>query len=216
MSLGFIRDCGFEWFEKQYKGIISRDVKFLNFLTEKAKEAVRSHRISVPISFISIEKPFKIGNIVFEYFTKEFFDKYISYARRKAQEFPNINENDFQTFEVRIRKRYQGVVFGSIIIEAEKQRCIELAKAETEKALMVLQFFSPSAFLPEIPCYFGIMGQTDLPRKYFFIFDNHIPEIQEGTDEHSKYIWPINAREIYEFNKLGLDVASKFNHKKES
>ena len=208
LSLGFIKDCGFEWFEKQYKGIISGDVKFLNFLTEKSKKAVRSHRISVPISFISIEKHFKIGNIAFEYFTKEFFDKYISYAKGKAQESPNFNENDFQTFEVRIRKRYQGVVFGSITIEAEKQRCIELAKAETEKALMVLRFFSPSAFLPEIPCYFGIMGQTDLPKKYFFIFDNHIPEIQEGIDERSRYIWPISAREIYEFDKLGFHVAS--------
>lgn len=208
LSLNFIKDSGFEWFEKQYKGVLPRDVEFIDFLTEKAKGAITCYKVCIPISFISIEKPFKIGNIKFEYFGKGFFDDYISHTKEKAQESQEFNDNSFRIFEMRFRKRYQGVVFASITIEAEKQRCIELAKAETEKALMVLRFFSPSAFLPGLPCYFGIMGQTDLPKRYVFIFKNHIPEIQEGIDERKRYTWPISSYEISEFERLGLKDAS--------
>lgn len=53
-----------------------------------------------------------------------------------------------------------------------------------------------------------MMGQTDLPKRYVFIFKDHIPEIKEGIDEHRRYTWPIRAREISEFERLGLKEAS--------
>ena len=208
LSLEFVKDCAFSWFEKQYKGQISRDDKFITFLTEKAEKEIRNYKISIPISFISIQQPFKVGNVIFEYFKTSFFDEYLAHSKAIYEKSPNFDESDFKMYEVRLRKKYQGVVFAFMNVTAEKSKSIEIVKAETEKALMVLRFLSETAFLPGIPCYFGIMGQTNLPEKYYFIFEDHFPEIQQGVDESRNYIWSISDRQLSLLKKIGLDQAS--------
>ena len=98
-----------------------------------------------------------------------------------------------------------------------QQRCIEIAKLQIEKALTVLRFFSPSAFLPEIPCYFGIMGQTDIPKSHYFVFENEdeIPLVQEGIDERRMHSWSISAHEYSELYKMGLRLASNLIFKED-
>ena len=44
---------------------------------------------------------------------------------------------------------------------------------------MILRFFSPTAFNPEIPSYFGRMGQTDVPKDYALIFNDASFEVIE-------------------------------------
>jgi hypothetical protein len=203
LSLEFIIDCTFEWFEYMYKGLVSADKDFVDFLVQKAEKAIKKLKVSIPISFLSIEKPFKIGNITFEYFKTEFFNSYINHFKSKAQK-----SEGFNIFERNFRNRYQGMVFASISLEAEQERCIEIARFETERALMVLRFFSPSTFIPIIPCYFGIMGQTDIPKSYVFIFENEIPTVDEGTADRRKYVWPISHKGFEELKKLGIGIAS--------
>ena len=72
-------------------------------------------------------------------------------------------------------------------------------------------FFPPSAFLPEIPSYFCIMGQTDLPKKYYFVFENcdEIPSIHEGIDERRMHRWSITAGEFDKISKLGIGLAAE-------
>lgn len=209
LSLDFIIDCAFDWFEKKYKGLLPADNDFVEFIFEEAEKSIQKHKVSIPISFISIEEPFKVGKITFEYFRKEFFDRYINKKKSDAQESDDFNSNNFNIFERNFRRKYQGVVFASMSLEAERRRCIEIAKSETEKAIMVLRFFSPSSFLPQIPCYFGIMGQSDLPRNHVFIFEDDIPEVHEGILERRMYCWPISRRKFAELRELGIEIASE-------
>jgi hypothetical protein len=218
LSQSFIHDCAFEWFEKKYKGTLHRELDLISFLKEKAEGSIKKIKVSLPISFLSIEKHFKVGKVLFDYLKKDFCDRYINNAKSKANEQGKFDENKFKTFETRFRKKYQGTVFASIAVEAEQQKCIEIAKLQIEKALTVLRFFSPSTFLPEIPCYFGMMGQTDIPKSHYFIFEdeNEIPLVQEGIDERRMHTWTISAHEFSEVYKMGLGLASKLIFKEDS
>jgi Apea-like HEPN len=214
----FIYDCVFEWFGKKYTGALQIESDLISFLKEKAEGSIKKYKISLPVSFLSIEKPFNVGNVLFDYFKKDFCDRYINCAKLTASKQDKFDENEFKIFETRFRKKYQGVVFASITIEGEQQRCIEIAKVQVEKALTVLRFFSPSAVLPQIPSYFGIMGQTYIPKNHYFIFEDedNIPSIQEGTDERRMHIWSISTSDFIEINKLGLGLASNLIIKKDS
>jgi hypothetical protein len=210
LSQSFLYECAFKWFEKKYKGTLSAEKDLITFLREEGEESIKKFKVSLPISFLSIEKPFKFGRVSFDYLKKAFCDRYINDAKSKANEQDQFDENTFNIFESRFRKRYQGTVIASITIEAEQQRCMEIGKLQIEKALTVLRFFSPSAFLPEIPCYFGIMGQTDIPKSYYFVFGNEdeLPLIQEGIDEMRMHSWSISAHEYSRLYKMGLGLGS--------
>lgn len=218
LSKSFIHDCVFEWFEKKYKGTLPGDINLISFLKEKAEGSIKKYKVSLPISFLSIQSHFKIGKVLFDYLKKDFCDKYINDVKSKVIGQDKLDEDKFKMFETRFRKKYQGTVFASIAIEAERQRCIEIAKLQVEKALTVLRFFSPSTFLPEIPCYFGIMGRADIPKNYYFIFEgeDEIPSIQEGIDELRMHTWSISANDFSEVYKMGLGLTSNLIFKEDS
>lgn len=211
LSLSFLYDCVFKWFEEKYKGKLPVENDLIRFLKENAEKAIKKCTVYLPISFLAIQKPFEVGKVRFEYLTTNFCDKYISNAKSKISEQGKFDENSFNVFETRFRKRYQGTVFAAITIEAEQKRCIEIAKLSVQKALTVLRFFSPSTFLPEVPSYFCIMGQTDLPKSYYFVFENgdEIPSIHEGVDERRMHRWPISAGEFAEISKMGVGLAAE-------
>ena len=217
LSQSYLADCVFKWFEEKYKGKLSDETNLMNFIKEKGEESIKSFKISLPISFLSIEKPFKVEKVLFDYFTKDFCDRYIGNAKSKRKKHGKIDENGFSLFETRFRKKYQGTVFASIIVEAEQQRAIEIAKFQIDKALTVLRFFSPSTFLPEIPSYFDIMGKTDIPKSHVFSFvnQNDIPLVQESIDERRMHRWSISSHEFSEVNKMGLGLAANLIFKED-
>lgn len=206
LSVESLKATLFEWFQKRYKGELPSSVSFVGYLKERGAEQICARKISIPISYLTIEKPFKIGSVTFEYYTKEFFDQIENHIRKNvADESGRFNEGIRK-----IRKRYQGVVFSSISVNAETEKCIEIAKEETEKALMVLRLFSPTVFVPEIPSYLGMMGKINLPSSYLFIFENGqlLPLIREKLDERKDPKWVIREQDIQNFKNQGLDHAS--------
>lgn len=168
LSKEFLIDITFKWFKDRYTGIIDNSSKYVSYLLEKAENSIQEVKVSIPISFLIIEKPFKVGNVIFEYFPKKFFDEFSEKIEENAKHQKDYDEHRFKEGIIKIRKKYQGIVFSSITNTAEKKRCLEIAIEETEKALMILRFFSPTAFIPEIPSYFGRMGQTDIPKDHDF------------------------------------------------
>lgn len=177
LSFNFIREMLFKWLKEKYENNIETE-EFISYLTQESTRAIKTRKISIPIAHLAIETPFKVGNVLFEYFTKDLFDEMES-------TFKNNHPDDGQSsneYFAKIRKKYQGVVSASISICAEKEKCIEIAKVETEKALTALNMYSPAAFIPEIPSYWGMMGKITVPTTYLFIFENHLPIISECID----------------------------------
>ncbi|MBU1299515.1 MAG: hypothetical protein KKF20_02915 [Bacteroidetes bacterium] len=204
LSKECVEDIFFEWFEKRYKGKLDNSLSFTRYLKDRSTEKIKHYKISIPISFLAIEEPFQLGRVTFEYFKKDFFDEFEQATCKKN---PN-NEATIKESMQNIRKRFQGVVFSTMTIEAEKDRCIEIAKQETEKALVVLRFFSPWAFFPENTAYFGRMGWTNVPIDYIFVFEDRFPNITEAVDEYKELRFPLNVKDVAMFKSLGLERAS--------
>ena len=204
LSEEFIKASLFEWFEKRYKGELNQSTSFIDTLEERAAKEVKAYKISIPISYLSVEKPFSVGKVLFDFNTKEFFDRIELRLREKTKgERSGLDEGIRH-----LRKRYQGAVFSSLSVHAEKGKGIEIAKEETENALMILRLFSPSTFVPEIPSYTGMMGKVSIPSTYLFIFEGDWPDITEEIDEGRNPMWHIREADIQEFRRIGLDHAS--------
>ena len=77
LSKSFLYDCVFKWFEEKYKGTLNGEIDLISFLKIRGEESINKFKVSLPISFLSIEKPFKVGNVFFDYLTKDFCNKYI-------------------------------------------------------------------------------------------------------------------------------------------
>lgn len=99
---------------------------------------------------------------------------------------------------------------------AEIDKAIELAKIETDKALMALRFFSPSSLFFTAIQYFGRMGQINVPSPYMFLYYNDESIINEGTDSSQGINYHIGTREVNAANKAGLLSFSKLLEKENS
>ena len=206
LSQKFLNDTLFEWFEKKYTGALNSSDSFITYLSEKSENAVKARKISIPLSFISIQEPFNVGGVTFEYLKKELFDQIEKHLLKKLEH----REKNVAEKMVNTRKRYQGSVVASMTVRAEKQKSLEIVKEETEKAIMILQFFSPATFLPEIPCYFGRMGHVNIPSSHFFLFkDNQLPDIIMEVDEKKDFDFFIGKQQLSMLKRVGLEEASK-------
>ena len=108
----------------------------------------------------------------------------------------------------KIRKSYQGEVFTTLSTYAEQKKAIAIAIEETENALVILRFFSPTSLIPEIPSYFDRMGHTALPTNHLFIFESKYPNLINEIDEERQFQWPIREKDIFIFKTIGLDQAN--------
>jgi hypothetical protein len=205
LSRDFVSDSLFEWFEKRHKADLPKSADFVNYLGEKAAQEIKPQKIAIPVSFLVIEKPFRIGNVTFEYYPTQFFDELERLIRQKADAKTTKLDEGIR----RIRKRYQGVVFASMSITAETEKSIEIAKTETERALMILRFFSPAAFSPLIPSYLGMMGKVNLPSSYVFVFNERFPIIREAIDEKRECRLFVREQDLQTFMGHGLRQAGE-------
>ena len=211
LSIDFVKDVLLKWFEKCYKGELTDRKHFLSYLELEAKKAIKTQKISIPISFLAIQSTFKIGNVTFEYYPEGFFD---SFENELLKIHPKEEKKMLQWME-KMRKDYQGIVFSTMYITAEEKKAQEIAVNETENALIVLRFFSPTALLPEIRSYFGKMGHTNVPTNHFFIFEDKFPNLVKEIAEDQEFIWTIRDQDFKMFRQIGLDRISELISKKE-
>jgi len=213
VSYDFIHDIIFQWFSEKYNGKIKQEIKFLHYLSEEIPGVISEYKVAFPISFLTIENPFKIGKVRIDILRKNIFDEY----EKKSLESVN-DENEIILVKngmIKIRKKYQGLVCATIKVKAEKTKAINVAKLEVENSLTILKFFSPSAFLPEIPNFVGRMGQIMIPESHIFVFNDDLPEMISGVDENKYPFWHIDRKELSMMNKSGIKVFSDLSIKKD-
>lgn len=213
VSYEFLHDTIFRWFSEKYKGKIKQEIKFLHYLSEEIPGIISEYMVAFPISFMTIENPFKVGKVRIDILRKNIFDEY----EKKSLESVN-DENEINLIKngiIKIRKKYQGKVCATIKVKAEKNKAIDTAKLEVENALTILKFFSPSAFLPEIPNFVGRMGQIMIPESHIFIFEDDLPEMISSIDENKYPFWHIDKKALSMMNKSGIKVFSDLSIKKD-
>lgn len=149
VSSKFIEAESFNWVIEVYKKQ-QADSNLYDYLTIKADAEVKPHTFYFPILNLEIEKSFKIGNVEFTYFTKEYFDDL--YKTLKAND-DTYNE---ETFAQIFRKDFQGQVLAKLTVTAERDKAEEIAKQDSEIAVDVLKLYSESAIVPERKTMFDL------------------------------------------------------------
>ncbi|KAF0140211.1 MAG: hypothetical protein FD122_2639 [Stygiobacter sp.] len=198
LSRHFLENCSFDWFEKKYKGEIDNTISFTKFLIEESNEVVKERKVSVPISYLSIESSFKLGNLTFEFYDKHYFDELFASLNERKEEI--ISEVDYES----LRKEYQGVVFASKTITAEEERAVELIFDEIDKQIKLIRCFSPSTFLPIVESYFDRMGHTLIPYNHTFIYEGNHPIVNTFRDKNIDYYFPFTSELLSDYEKTGF------------
>jgi hypothetical protein len=218
LSGTFVTDTFFDWLRDLYAGVLPVGTEFLTRLAAEASKAIRPRKISHPILFLVIEKPFKIGHILFEFLTPASFDILDRALPKQWAATPEMAEN--AKF---YREKYQGKVCCSMVVTAESHRAVEIARRETDRALVILRCFGPTVFVPQIPSYFDRMGIAHVPGYEYLEFEEvHdeadpsgapprlAPTMAAGSHEKRQWWTELSEEDIRQLDVMGgLTAASQ-------
>lgn len=177
-SFRFIEDEAIKWFVDVYKNQKASD-NLYDYLNQSIDIKIKPIEFYFPVTNLGIEKPFKIGNVEFTYFKKEYFDELYNLYKLKDQ---NLTEEIFNNI---YRNDFQGQVLAKVVIRAEFNRAEEKAKHDAIVAVNVLKLFSDSAVVPEKKTMFDLNFNLGYQVKSnFFTLD---PNIKNSFSLSSKY-----------------------------
>lgn len=160
VTAGCVTDLTFQWVLTAYKGT-RVTIEYLTFLKEKINLMLGDYKYYFVVSHLHIEKPFRLGNVDFEYYTDEFFEA-------KFADKPN-KEEKVDLF----RKRFRGKVFACYSVHGiEKNRAEEIAYEECCKAVDVLKLYSPTAYQPKKFSQFDIDRRVKLAEQHEFLSED--------------------------------------------
>jgi hypothetical protein len=162
---------------------------------------------------LDIDAPFKIGNVEFEILTNELFDK-IKIKLEENMQRNRVESDKIKEFFETTRTEYQGMVFANICVNAERNRAIEIAEEEVERALHAIRFFSIPAFFSELTAYFGRKGHSELPISYLLVYENEIPEIVEFIPNGREISFGISGAILERMFQSGLSKLSELLERK--
>jgi len=207
ISEGTLTEIIFYWMKTKYEKSENAPSTLMEYIEKAVKEKIKNIKISIPISFLAIDSEFEIGNVKFEYFKKELFDK-IELKMKEGVETKKISEREVADFMQKLRKDYQGKACGTVHVRTEEEKAKEVAEREVERAIMALKYFSPSALYPKNTASFGRKGISHLPMRYIFIYFDDIPNLFEGIVTNQPINFNINNRLLERIKKDGLDELS--------
>lgn len=159
LSDEFIYDRLVDWVrERTIAADPSAVLPFVEFLDRAASEAVRPLDMWLPIPGVQITKPIEIGRVTFRRITKPMMDDWM------AREVPEPSPRS-EAFVHHMRSRLQEATAACITIEAELNLRRRIARKETEAAIAIFRFASPSMlnireWAPLDPAFVDGFGST--------------------------------------------------------
>lgn len=162
VSFKFLHDVSFIWLLSTYKNK-QAESEYCSFLFSKIIGAVRNLKLSFEVLHLEIEKPFKIGNVLFEFLTSDFFD----------QQQAIMQQNNLGSDISPLREQMQGKVFATCEIRGvEQKKAQELALTECYLAMDVLKLFSPTVTNPDWVVNFDISNRVNVhSQNEYFVQD---------------------------------------------
>lgn len=195
--------ASFRWVVDFYKRL--NVPNYAEYLEEFIEENTFLYKIYFPVPQLYIGGFFKVGKVDFEYFTEEYFNKVFD-----AILFKNPNHPDPDSFKD-IRQQYQGRVFASYTVNAEKDKAVELAFQHCALAVDVLKTCSKTTVMPDEIVSFDIDSRVRFaPKSEVVLTRPH--DISEFVITMTPDQYPY---ELYEFewgmmHELKLQLFSNF------
>jgi len=137
-SENFIIEESFNWIINSY---VNKKIEFeyLTYLQKRIDEDTEFRTYHFPVLNLHIQESFKIGEVKFQFFTKEYFDAYWNPGKNKKD-----TKEDFDN----IFSKYYGKVFLTCSAKAETKKAEELAFAKASLAMDIFRLFTPAVIVP--------------------------------------------------------------------
>jgi len=148
VSLQFIEKKSLEWFFKSCKEK-KVEVAFSTFILDAMQDSLQELKIYFHVLYLDIQKPFNVGHVKFEYFTKEYFDL------KEAEKKETDPEIEYASIKY-LRQKIQGKVLTTFIVKAEPIKAEEIAFENCALAVDVLKMCFDTADAPELKLSFDI------------------------------------------------------------
>lgn len=142
VSFEFIERNTFVWVIDIHKSKVARN-SVLDYLKDLHSENINEYQFYFPILNLEIENSFKIGNVEFTYFTKEYFDNLFNDFQKKAEP---MTEKEFEEIFL---KEYKGQVLAKISVKSEKDFAETFAQTEAALSVDVLKIYGLTSTIPE-------------------------------------------------------------------
>lgn len=203
LSTQFLEDKLLIWAVEVYKKKVAT-ISFYDHILLLIDKKVRPYTFYFPILNLEIETFFKIGNVDFMYFSKDYFEKHFE---RLKETDKNISEENYnKTF----KKDFQGKVLAKVTICAEKEKAEKLAMQEAENSVDVLKLFCETVFVSEKKTMFDL--------NFRLVYQLQSNYLSHGDIENTLTVNIKNTNAPYIFSNkhcnlaksLGLSIFSEF------
>ena len=200
VSFDFIERKTFDWIIDIYLNKLAK-TSLLNYLIDVFVSNTQTYVFYFPMVNLDIETKFKIGNVEFTYFIKDFFEN----LQNDLKNIHPENKNNF------LEREYRGKVLAKVIVKSEKQFAEIVAKEGASLAVDVLKIYGLTATLPDSKTMFDLNYKLNYQLKY-----NYLSEEIGKKDTLSETIYfnnpplCITKQRLVFANNNGLSSFSEF------
>lgn len=174
VSVGLLADLVFDWVISRHQK--NTDLTMTEYVLTECEKRVNEIEIWVPISNLLIESEFSIGPVLFKTVTKPLLDAYLP------------------ADEKRIRRDLQGYAAATMKLIAEPKRASQIAFEETEKALLILMFFSPVNFDPTRVSHCVFLGKCHLETVNYLVLQDRKSGFSRSNAHLRFVLWSFRLR----------------------
>lgn len=205
VSFKFIERKAFDWIIEIHSSKIARN-SILDFLKDEYLGSIREYLFHFPVLNLEIDTHFKIGNVEFTYFTKDFFENL--YNDLQNDESQSITKKDFETI---FSKEYKGQVLAKICVKSEKEFAQTVAQTEAALSVDILKIYGLTTTIPEKRTMFDLNYRLNYQMKFNYLSE----EVgKKGSlSETLKFNTPpfcITLQQLAFANNNGLQTFSNF------
>jgi len=206
-SIDFVRNAIFEWIEQRYKNAITDSC--MQYVVKRAEEAVKDHEIWIPLHQTYLESPFSIGPVAFRTITASMLAK--SFARFEEQIPKESEETNVQVrlALARERSKLQSCAAAVVKICAEENKAVAVAREQSERAVALLRFFSPSNWTPKLRSFCTLLGSENIRQSAeLFVDGESILLSRRGVLDRGQAAWVLSREFMAQFPGLLQGLSS--------
>lgn len=190
-----------EWIKQRYSNPQYPD--FIDYLQEKINKLISNFEVWIPITYLCIQKPIKIGKVVFKPITKKLIDLW---EKQFLQKNPSKEQYVKELILTKFRP-FQGYTAGTMFIKAEPLRAEEIAFEEITRSLNILRIFTVAAFHPKIFSPFAIWGSDRIDQSKIILFEgDEFYSFKSKINEPAPSVEKLDEIIINEFYGAGLNI----------
>lgn len=174
---------------------------FCEYVIQRCSKRLRRIEIWVPVYKVHAEEDITIGSCVLRTITEQMLEEWEQYFLSVVKENNAQIEDKFRAE----RKRMQGTLAATFIVDAEPERAHELARERAETAIGLLNFFHPAHGTLRTRSYATLLGQENIQIATALVLENgQIRGRQQGLVDRGAAPWVLDRSHIRFMQESGL------------